>query len=253
MPYPDLQGRVAVITGASKGIGRAVAERLADEKMRLVLGSRHDVQLKEIELACTKRGSETLHMCIDVGSAPAAEEIVKATLDRFGQLDVLVNCAGAVVEAPLGLMTEDDVETQVATNALGVTWMTRAALKPMLKQRSGVVINFSSVLATRPGRGNAVYAGTKGYIESFTRAMAAELGSRNIRVNAVAPGVIDTTMTRPVLNIAGAAICESIGLKHTGTSQEVASVVAFLASEEAAYIHGAVIPVDGGFLGPALK
>lgn len=253
MSYADLHGKVAVITGASKGIGRAVAERLADEKMCLVLCGRREAQIEEVARECVARGAETMHVCADIGGASAAEEIVNAALARFGRLDVLVNCAGAVVETPLGLTTEEDVAAQVATNVLGVTWMTRAALKPMLKQRSGVVINFSSVLATRPGRGSAVYAGTKGYVESFTRAMAAELGSRNIRVNAVAPGVIDTAMTRPVLNIAGEAICEGVGLKRTGTPGEVAAVVAFLASEESAYIHGAVIPVDGGFGGPVWK
>lgn len=250
MAYADLHHKVAVITGASKGIGRAVAERLAVEQMRLVLISRNETPLKAASQACTGRNAETTHLCTDVGNALAAEQICDFALTRFDRLDVLINCAGAVLEAPLGLMTDDDVQGLVATNVLGVTWMTRAALKPMLRQRSGVIINFSSVLASRPGRGNAVYAGTKGYVESFTRAMAAELGRKNIRVNAIAPGVIETPMSRPVLNMAGTAIRERIGLKRTGTAQEVAAVTAFLASDDAAYIHGAVVTVDGAFLGP---
>jgi 3-oxoacyl-[acyl-carrier protein] reductase len=251
MAYAGLCDKVAVITGASKGIGRAVAERLAEEQMRLVLTSRHGDALEAAARACAERHAEAATICNDVGSPTAAEEICDLALARFGRLDVLINCAGVVVEAPLGLMADDEVQGLVATNVLGVTWMTRAALKPMLKQRSGVIINFSSVLASRPGRGNAVYAGTKGYVEAFTRAMAAELGRKHIRVNAIAPGVIETAMSRPVMNLAGAAILERIGLKRMGTAREVAAVAAFLASDEAAYIHGAVIPVDGAFLGPA--
>jgi 3-oxoacyl-[acyl-carrier protein] reductase len=250
MAYTGLYHKVAVITGASRGIGRAVAERLAEEQMHLVLNSRHEDPLREAARACADRNAETACICNDVGSPTAAEEIRDFALERFKRLDVLINCAGAAVEAPLGFMADEEVQRLVATNVLGVTWMTRAALKPMLKQRAGVIINFSSVLASRPGRGNAVYAGTKGYVEAFTRAMAAELGRKHIRVNAIAPGVIDTAMSRPVLNLAGTAILERIGLKRTGTAREVAAVTAFLASDEAAYIHGAVVPVDGAFLGP---
>ncbi len=249
MQLSGLHNKVAVITGASRGIGRAVAERLAGERTHLVLNSRKEEPLKAVAEACMAHEAETVYLCADVGEAATAEQMVRLALHRFGRLDVLVNCAGAVIEAPLGILEDEEIQRQVATNVLGVTWMSRAALKPMLKQRSGVIINFSSVLAARPGRGNAVYAGTKGYVESFTRAMAAELGRKQIRVNAIAPGIIATDMTRPVMNLAGAAVLERIGLHRVGTVQEVAAVAAFLASDEAAYIHGAVIAVDGAFSG----
>lgn len=249
MSLTGLHNKVAVVTGASRGIGRAVAERLAGERMHLVLNSRKEEPLKAVAAACMAHEVEAVYLCADVGEVAAADQLCQLALQRFGRLDVLVNCAGAVVEAPLGILEDDEVQRLVTTNVLGVTWMTRAALRPMLKQRSGVIINFSSVLASRPGRGNAVYAGTKGYVESFTRAMAAELGRKQIRVNAIAPGVIATDMTRPVMNLAGPAILERIGLNRVGTVQEVAAVAAFLASDEAAYMHGAVIAVDGAFLG----
>jgi 3-oxoacyl-[acyl-carrier protein] reductase len=251
MTYASLYHKVAVITGASKGIGRAVAERMADEQMHLVLNSRTEAPLQAAVEMCMARHAETVSLCADVSDAHTAGQLCKLALERFGRLDVVVNCAGIVIESPLGLIDDDEVARLVATNILGATWMTRAALKPMMKQRSGVIINFSSALASRPGRGNAVYAGTKGYIESFTRAMAAELGRKNIRINALSPGVIETAMTRPVMNLAGAAILARIGLNRVGTAQEVASVAAFLASDEASYIHGAVVAVDGAFSGPA--
>ena len=240
MTYASLTHKVAVISGASGGIGRAVAERMAEEQMHLVLNSRDEARLKPVVRACLDRNAQTVSLCADASDAPTAEQLCKLALDRFGKLDVLINCAGIVVESPLGLLEEDEIGRMVATNVLGATWLTRAALKPMLKQRSGAIIHFSSALASRPGRGNAVYAGTKGYVESFTRAMAAELGRKNIRVNAIAPGVIDTAMTRPVRAMAGEAILGRIGLERVGSVQDVASVTAFLASDEAAYIHGAV-------------
>lgn len=250
MQYSDLRRKVAVITGASRGIGRAVAQRLADEKMHLVLNSRSEASLKEVAEECKAANGAAVYLCADVGSEDTAEALCNLALEQFGRLDLLVNCAGSVVEAPLGLLEPDEIQGLLNTNVLGVTWMTRAALKPMLRQRSGAIINFSSSLASKPGRGNAVYAGTKGYVESFTRAMAVELGRKQIRVNAIAPGVIATDMTQPVLNLAGNAMIKRIALNRIGSAREIASVTVFLASQEAAYINGAVISADGAFLGP---
>ncbi len=247
MNYADLENKTAVVTGASGTIGRAVCRRLADEGMRLVLSGRDPERIKTAVVECSDRGAQAVALNHDIGKPETSEKLCRLALDRFDRLDVVINCAGAVLEAPLGILEDEEIQKLISANILGLTWMTRAALKPMLKQRSGTIINFSSVLAKRPGPGNAVYAGTKGYVESFTRAMAAELGRKNIRVNAIAPGLIDTPMTRPVMQLAGPDILKKIGLNRPGTVQEVADVVAFLASEEAAYIHGTVIAVDGGF------
>jgi 3-oxoacyl-[acyl-carrier protein] reductase len=170
-------------------------------------------------------------------------------MEKFGRIDVLVNNAGSVVENLLATTSDDEVERMVSTNVLGLVWMARAVLRPMLKQRSGCIVNVSSVLASRPGRGNAVYSGTKGFTESFTRALAAEIGRKNIRVNAVAPGVIETHMTVAVRSLAADAIKERIGLQRFGRPEEVADVVAFLASDQASYLNGTIVPVDGAFLG----
>jgi 3-oxoacyl-[acyl-carrier protein] reductase len=154
-----------------------------------------------------------------------------------------------VADDLLAVLSDEELEAMIATNITGLVRLTRAALKPMLRQRWGCIVNLSSVLASRPGRGNAVYAGTKGFVESFTRALAVEVGRKGVRVNAVAPGVIETEMSRGPRALAGETIRERIALRRFGEPEEVAGLVAFLASDEGAYISGAVLPVDGAFSG----
>ncbi len=246
-----LAGKTAVITGASRGIGRAIAERMAREGARLVLNGRQDSSaLREAEAACRALGAEVATAVGDIAGEGVAQAICGEAVSRFGALDVLVNNAGVAGGDFLALVSEEDVDRMISTNILGLLRMSRAAIRPMLEQRSGCIINLSSVLATQPGRGSTVYAGTKGFVESFTRALAVELGKKNIRVNAVAPGIIETEMSDEVRAREGDALRERIALKRFGRPEEVASVVAFLASGDGAYISGAVLPVDGAFGSP---
>lgn len=244
------EGKVAVVTGASRGIGRAVAERLAVEGARVVLGYRRDSEAAELAAAaCRAAGAEARVVCGDVAAPETAAALVGAAIAAWGRLDVLVNAAGVVADGLLATLGDEELAAMLGANVEGLVRTCRAAMRPMLRQRGGAVVNLSSALATRPGRGNAVYAGTKGFVESFTRALAVEVGRKGVRVNAVAPGVIDTDMTRTVQALAGDALRERIALRRLGRPEEVAAAVVWLASDDAAYVNGAVLGVDGGFLG----
>lgn len=245
-----LKGKTAIVTGASRGVGRAIATRFAREGAKLVLCYRNDEEaMGETARECETSGAEVIIFKCDIGDPETAEHICDAALERFSRIDILVNNAGATTENLLAVLDDNQIQLMVSTNILGLAWMTRAVQRSMLRQRSGVIINLSSALAAKPSRGNSVYAGTKGFVESFTRAMAVELGRKNIRVNAVAPGVIDTEMTAAVLSHSSETVLDHIGLGRIGVVEEVASAVAYLASDEASYISGAVLSVDGAFQG----
>jgi len=245
-----LSSKVALITGASRGIGRAIALRFADEGARLLLGYRQDQQAMQQTLAaCRERGAEATALAADLVDKDSGQRLVDAALEAFGGLDVLINNAGVVVDDLLPLLSDDDLQAMVETNIVGLARVARAALKPMLKRRAGSIVNISSVLARKPGRGNAIYAGTKGFVEAFTRALAVEVGRKSIRVNAIAPGVIETEMSATVLALAKGEITSAIASRRVGSPDEIAAVAAFLASDEASYINGAIVAADGGYIG----
>ena len=246
----ELEGKTAIVTGATGGIGRAVAERFAREGARLALAYHQDEEgMASLEAGCRALGAEVLAVRGDLRAREAAQALCERALERFGAVHLLVNNAALSHEDLLATLSDDDLEAMLALNVAALVRLSRAVLRPMLRQRQGCIINLSSVLAGKPGPGNAVYAGSKGFVEAFTRALAVEVGRKGIRVNAVAPGVIETSMSRTVRALAGAELQERVALGRFGAPEEVAELVAFLASERAAYISGAVLPVDGAFRG----
>lgn len=246
-----LRDRVAVVTGASRGIGAAIAERFAEHGAKLVLVHARDVAAMDaVDARCRAAGADVCVVRGDLAAAETVHAVCEQADRRFGRLDVLVNNAAVVAEDLLPMLDDDRLERMLAVNVLGLTRLTRAALRPMLRQRSGCVVNLSSIAARLPSRGNAVYAGTKGYVEAFTRALAVEVGKKGIRVNAIAPGIVQTAMTAGVRTaVAAEDLRGRVALARLGNPADVAGVALFLASDDAAYINGAVIAVDGGFLG----
>jgi len=245
-----LEGQTALITGASGAVGQAIAVRLAREGARLVLAYCSDLnRAREVEAACQAEGAEAALTRGDLSQPATAQAYVDAAMERFGSLEILVNNAGRVTEDLLATLDDEALLAMVQVNVLGLVRLCRAALKPMLRQRRGSIINISSVVASRPGRGNAVYAGTKGFVESCTRALAVEVGRKGVRVNAVAPGALEVGMGQALRALAGEQLRQRVAMARLGRAEEVAAAVAYLASDDASYVSGAVLAVDGAYGG----
>lgn len=243
-----LTGRVALVTGGSRGIGRAIVEQLAADGAAVAFfyRSRADAAA-EVVAGLEARGARVAAEAVDVRDAAACEAAVRRVADRFGRLDIVVSNSGVVRDGVLGMVSDGDIADVLATNLGGALHVTRAVVGRLISQRAGTIILVSSVAATKGGRGQTVYAASKGGLEAFTRALAVELAPRGITVNAVAPGVIDTEMSQAVRARAGSAVTDRILLRRVGTPAEVAHAVTFLASPYAAYMTGHVMAVDGGF------
>ncbi len=242
-----LDSRVALVTGGARGIGRAVVERLTAEGARVIFvdsSSREALDAAVADLTAQRR--EVRAVEADVRDAQRAQQIVDEIVAQHERLDILVNCAGIVRDGLLGAMTAEQWRDVIETNLGGTYHYCRAVAQQMMYQRRGSVVNVSSTSAEFASRGQVNYAASKGGIDGMTRAMAKELAPRGVRVNAVAPGMIDTDMSKAVRAVAGARINEFIPLRRIGTPAEVAAVIAFLASDDAAYITGQVFRVDGG-------
>ena len=242
-----LAGKTALVTGGSRGIGRACVEALAREGARVAFVY-HQNEAAAAALVEQLRGSdhEPLAIQADVRDAAKAAEVVEQLVERWQSLDILVNSAGVIRDGLFALMTAEHWRDVVETNLFGTFNYCHAATRPMMSQRRGSIVNISSVAAEFGSRGQVNYAASKGGIDGLTRCLAKELAARKVRVNAVAPGMIETDMSEVVRNLAGDRIKEIIPLKRVGQPAEIAAVVVFLASEEASYLTGQVLRVDGG-------
>ncbi len=241
----DLAGRVAFVTGASRGIGRAIARRLASAGATVVAGARSD-HAAPVQEEIERAGGSAVAITLDVTDRGSIGTATRTALDRFGRVDILVNNAGIVRDQLLLRMKPEDWDAVVATNLTAAYTCCQGMLRPMLKQRSGRIINIASVVGQSGNPGQANYAASKAGLIGFTKSLAQEVASRGITVNVVAPGMIETDMTAGLDDRAQAALKERIPMGRLGLPEEVAGVVRFLASDEAAYITGQVVGVNGG-------
>jgi 3-oxoacyl-[acyl-carrier protein] reductase len=240
-----LDGRVAFVTGASRGIGRAVARSMAARGAEVVAAARGDhaqAVVDEIRAA----GGTAVAAAVDVTDPSSIDAAVSATLARAGKIDILVNNAGIARDQLLLRMKRDDWDAVIATNLTAAFTCVQAVLKSMVRQRYGRIISVSSVVGESGNAGQANYAASKAGLIGFTKALALEVGSRGITVNAVAPGLIETDMTQAMSEDAHAEWAARIPLKRLGTPDDVAHAILFLASDEASYITGHVLAVNGG-------
>ena len=240
-----MTGRVALVTGASRGIGRAIARGLAARGAIVVAAARGD-HAAAVTAEIAQDGGRAECMTLDVTDAAAVQAAIAGVLERLERIDILVNNAGITRDQLMLRMKRDDWDAVLSTNLTAAFSCTQAVLKPMVKQRSGRVINVTSVVGQSGNAGQVNYAASKAGLIGFTKALALEVASRNITVNAVAPGLIDTDMTRGLAGSTHDEWAERIPLKRLGTPEDVAGAVAFLASDEAAYITGHVLAVNGG-------
>jgi 3-oxoacyl-[acyl-carrier protein] reductase len=244
-----LGGKVAIITGASRGIGRAVAIELAKNGAKVVINFAGNRAAAEQVLAAVKEnGGEAILHQADVADSAAVEAMFKAATDAFGRVDILVNNAGITRDNLLLRMKEEEWDAVMNTNLKGIFNCTKVAAKIMMKQRSGKIINMTSVVGLMGNAGQANYAAAKAGVVGFTKATAKELASRNITVNAIAPGFITTDMTAVLSGDVKADLAKQIPLGRLGAPEDIAAAVLFLASDAAGYITGQTLAVDGGMV-----
>ena len=241
----DLTGRVALVTGASRGIGKAIAAKLAARGAQVVAAARGENARSTVE-EITAAGGKADALALDVTEAGAGEAAIAATVGKYGRIDVLVNNAGITRDQLMLRMKRDDWDAVLETNLTAAFALTQAALKPMLKARQGRIICISSVVGQGGNAGQANYAASKAGLIGFAKAVAQEVASRGITVNVVSPGLIDTDMTRAITGSAHEDWAARIPLKRLGTPEDIAAAVCFLASDEASYITGQVLAVNGG-------
>ena len=243
----SLTGKTAIVTGGSRGIGKAVCLELARRGCNIVLSFAGNTAAADQTVAeCQALGVQALAVQGNVADADAVKALFDAALKQFGAVDILVNNAGITRDNLLMLLKEEDFDAVVDTNLKGIFLCMKAAVRPMMKQRHGRIISLSSVVGLRGNAGQVNYAATKAGVIGMTKSLAKELAGRNITVNAVAPGFIDTDMTAVLPEKAKEAILASIPMARLGAAEDVANAVAFLASDEAGYITGQVLAVDGG-------
>ena len=241
----DLSGKVALVTGASRGIGHGIATMLAARGAHVVAAARSN--RADATVAAIKEGGGAAEVAsVDVGDRGAVEQMIAATLERHGRIDILVNNAGITRDQLLLRMKQDDWDEVMKTNLTGAFLCAQAVIRPMIRQRGGRIVSVSSVVGQAGNAGQANYAASKAGLIGFSRALAREVASRGITVNVVAPGLIDTEMTRAISEKAHGDWAAQIPLGRLGATTDVAAAVCFLVSDEASYITGQVLAVNGG-------
>jgi 3-oxoacyl-[acyl-carrier protein] reductase len=244
-----LQGKIALVTGASRGIGRAIALELARQGAKVAVNyAGSEAKANEVVTEILEMGGEAFAIQADVSKAEAVEHMVKEVLDRFGRIDILVNNAGVTRDNLIMRMKEEEWDEVININLKGVFNCTKAVTRPMMKQRYGRIINIASIVGVSGNPGQANYVAAKAGVIGLTKTTAKELASRNITVNAIAPGFITTDMTDKLTEEVRGEMLKQIPLARFGEPKDIAGVVAFLASDIASYITGQTIHVDGGMV-----
>ena len=244
----NLTDKVAIVTGASRGIGEAIAKQLSSCGAKIILIARNSDQLVAVKETIISNGGIAESIAGDVSNLNSISEIVTSTIDKWGQLDILVNNAGIARDNIIMRMKEDDWDSVMNINLKGCFNGIKSVARPMIKNKTGRIINITSVIGQIGNAGQSNYAASKAGIMGLTKSMAKELGSRNITVNAVAPGYITTDMTNELNDEVKEQMKSSIPLGRLGTPDDVANLVCFLASDEAGYITGQTFNVDGGMV-----
>ncbi len=242
----SLSGRTALVTGASRGIGRAIAERLAEHGAKVVLAARTQAALDEVAAGIRERGGSATTVALDLAAASTMHEQLSAIDPGFAEIDILVNNAGITDDGLIARMSLESWERVIDTNLTGAFAVTKFVLRGMMRRRFGRVISVSSVVGLMGNAGQANYAAAKAGLIGFSKSVARELGSRGITVNVVAPGYIETAMTEALPEKARTELASSIALGRLGQVDDIAWPVVFLASDEAGYITGQTINVSGG-------
>ena len=241
--------KVAFITGGSRGIGKEVAAKFAENGYNIVINYVSDkTDVEQLRNEWESKGVKTLILKADVTKAEEVENVVKTAIDTFGKIDVLVNNAGITRDNLLMRMSEEEFDKVIETNLKGTFIVTKAVTKYMMKKRNGSIVNLSSVVGVAGNAGQCNYSASKAGVIGFTKSVAKELASRNIRANAVAPGFIETDMTAVLSDAVKENIHNQIPLKRIGSAKEVANLIYFLGSDESSYITGQVINIDGGMV-----
>jgi 3-oxoacyl-[acyl-carrier protein] reductase len=245
----DLKGKVTLITGGTRGIGREIAALFSSQGARVALtGTQSDAAERVAAEIQAQTGTEVVGFGLDVGSSPDVDRVVDAVVERLGRLDVLVNNAGATKDNLVLRMSSEEWDQVIRVNLGGMFHCTKRVLKTMLKQRSGAIVNISSIVGLTGNPGQANYAAAKAGIVGLTRSVAREYATKGIRANVVAPGYIETDMTRAIPDAKKKELSERIPLGRLGQGRDVAQAVAFLASDASSYITGQVLCVDGGMV-----
>ena len=244
----NLTDKVAIVTGASRGIGEAIAKQLSSCGAKIILIARNSDQLVAVKETIISNGGIAESIAGDVSNLNSISEIVTNTIDKWGRIDILVNNAGIARDNIIMRMKEDDWDSVMNINLKGCFNGIKSVARPMIKNKAGRIINITSVIGQIGNAGQSNYAASKAGIMGLTKSMAKELGSRNITVNAVAPGYITTDMTNELNDEVKEQLKSSIPLGRLGTSDDVANLVCFLASDEAGYITGQTFNVDGGMV-----